>query len=377
MTSKMKKIQTIIFLFSIGLLVLSAIQYSYIYASENVIHVRYEKNTVSAEQLDEYYEQYREEKTALKKKAGDVPEVTLWNQQERLNVTAGEYFSETDFSLIEGYGNLEKILPGRRLDGMYPPKGDTQGCAVSDAGAAALFGSSDVVGKTLTVNQKDYVIRGVIKEKRNMLWIQNPEAERFSYLELVYQGRTAASAAESWLSRQGLPVPDAVLAGGDYSAFNFLFLTLPVWAFIIYGYVMLKRQIGMVQIVYFRKVLLVLWGIGLTALIFAGIRCSFRFSLDYIPKRWSDFSFYQMKAEELIQAAGGISELKLLPGDAELIKHSRNSAYLAWASLILMGGARLLKAGPGCQQSADVCCGPERDTRKLAASGGGTLAERS
>lgn len=316
---------------------LSVAEYSYIHAGETIIHVRFEKNTVSAEQLDSYYEQIRGEKTAPEKKAGEIPEVTLWNMKDQIEAAAGEYFSEGGFSLIEGYGDLEKILPGQRIDGMYPSKGDNRGCAISDEGARALFGSSDVAGKTLTVNQEDYVIRGIIKEKRKMLWIQNPDAAGFSNIEMVYKSRTAVSAAESWLSQQELGTPDTVLAGGDYSAFNFLFLTLPVWAIIIYGYIVLKRQISRVEIVVLRNVLLAFWGIGLAALIFAGIRLSFRFSLDYIPKRWSDFSFYQGKAEQLVQSAQNIAGSKQLPGDAALIKHSRNSAYLAWGSLLFMG----------------------------------------
>ena len=337
MTSKRKYIQRILLLFSIGLLVLSVAEYSYIHAGATIIHVRLEKNTVSAEQLDSYYEQIRGEKTNLEKKAGEIPEVTLWNIKDRIEAAAGEYFSEGDFSLIEGYGDLEKILPGQRIDGMYPSKGDNRGCAISDEGARALFGSSDVAGKTLTVNQEDYVIRGIIKEKRKMLWIQNPDASGFSNIEMVYKSRTAVSAAESWLIQQEFGTPDTVLAGGDYSAFNFLFLTLPVWAIIIYGYIVLKRQISMVEIVVLRNVLLAFWGIGLAALIFAGIRLSFRFSLDYIPKRWSDFSFYQGKAEQLVRSAQNIAGSKQLPGDVALIKHSRNSAYLAWGSLLFMG----------------------------------------
>ena len=93
----------------------------------------------------------------------------------------------------------------------------------------------------------------------------------------------------------------------------------------------------MVEIVVLRNVLLAFWGIGLAALIFAGIRLSFRFSLDYIPKRWSDFSFYQGKAEQLVRSAQNIAGSKQLPGDVALIKHSRNSAYLAWGSLLFMG----------------------------------------
>lgn len=330
--------QIVLILISILFLILSTMQYFYVLRTENVIRARFSRNTITAKQLDEYYENYKEEQKRSNKQTGNIPDVTLWNLESQVLVTSGEYFSEKDFSVLEGYGELEKIMPGQRIEGVYPSQNDTQGCAISDEGAKALFGSSQVIGKKLNIDDREYIIRGIIKAKSHLVWIQNPDAESYPYAELSYENKTEASKATEWISSLGFPTADAILAGCDYAAFNLMFLTLPLWLFFLYCYMGIKRGIKTVKNRNVSIVLFTTWCIGFAVLVYAGIRLSFRFSLDYIPKRWSNFSFFGTKFEQLVEASENIAKLKSLPGDAELLKHSRNSAYLAWGSLIFMGG---------------------------------------
>lgn len=326
---KIRASQIVLFLVSFVLLIFSAVQYLWIAGAKREIRVRFRDEVLRAGALDDYYEQRKDEKDT------NVPDITLWNLKEQVSVTAGDFFGADGFTLIEGYGNLEKIIPGRRLNGAYPPRSDTDGCALSDTGAKGLFGSSNVLGMKLNLLGREYIIRGIVEDKTPMLWIQNPQAV-FPYAEMTYQKQTAASVAEEWLMRQGYGEPEAMLAGCDYGAVNFLFITLPLWLFCIYLYLSLKTDIKKVRNSYLRYVLRFLWPVGLILLIFAGIRLSFRFSLDYIPARWSDFGFYGKKAAELANAAERIAGFKRLPGDAELIRHSKMSAYFAWGSLAFM-----------------------------------------
>lgn len=335
MRKRIRASQIILFLLSFILLIFSAIQYIYIAHAEHEIRVRYEGEVLSAGRLDDYYVQRKDKSQGKKEQEPNVPDITLWNLKEQISVTAEDLFSADGFILIEGYGNLEKIIPGRRFTGVYPAKSDTDGCAVSDTGAKALFGSSDVLGKKLNILGREYIIRGIVQNKKPMVWIQNPKAV-FPYAEMTFQRQTAASEAEEWLMQQGYREPEVMLAGCDYSAFNFLFITLPPWVFCIYLYLSMKTKIKRVSNKYAGYAVHFLWCAGLGILIFAGIRLSFRFSLDYIPTKWSDFSFYGEKTKELVKTAGSIAEFKPLPGDAELIRHSKISAYFAWGSLASM-----------------------------------------
>ncbi len=333
MRKKIRQRQMALFLAGAVLLVLSAVQYAYIAKTEHVVRARFEGGTVRAAQVDEYYEQHGKAAQGGRKQDGDIPYMTLWNMKDGIAVAAQGDVRQESFSLIEGYGNLEQILPGHRLEGMYPPKSDTEGCAVSDAGAKMLFGSSRVLGKKLHVDGREYIIRGIIEDGRNLLWIQNREAGGFPYVEMEYPDRTSASEAMEWLRQQEFGVPAVILPGGDYSAFNFLFLTLPLWLAALWLYAAVRRRIHDVEKKYVRGILAAAWGIGLAVLILAGVRYSFRFGLDYIPPKWSDFSFYSRKASELAGMHKNLAQMKPLPGDAQLLQHSRYSAYLAWGSL--------------------------------------------
>lgn len=346
MRMKSKCPYKILFLLSIGFLVCAILQYIYIAKEENVIHARFLERQIKAAMLDDYYENYRANKNTnagKNKQPENIPDVTLWNMKEQVLVSVKDLELMERFVILEGYGDLERILPGQRTKGVYPPKGDTEGCAVSDVGAKALFGSSDVLGKKVNVENREYVIRGIVKAKKPMLWLQNPEAEGFAYVEMRYQERPSAQMAKDWLNQQGFGVPEVMLAGCDYSAFLFLFLTLPVWVFGIYFYIELKRKIHLSDNGYLHIVLYIIWMVGLVVLLFAGVQYSFRFSLDYIPKKWSDFGFYGAKAAQLMESARSIAEIKVLPGDARLLRHSRNGAYFAWASLLCMGGAVMFR----------------------------------
>lgn len=339
MRKKIRLRQMVLFLAGGVLLVLSAVQYAYIAKTEHVVRARFEGGTVRAAQVDDYYEQHGKAVQGGKKQDGDIPYVTLWDMKEGIAVAAEGYVRQESFSLIEGYGNLEQILPGQRMEGMYPSKSDTEGCAVSDAGAKMLFGSSHVVGKKLYVDGREYIIRGIIEDSRNLLWIQNREAGGFPYMEMEYPDKTSASAAMEWLRQQEFGVPAVILPGGDYSAFNFLFLTLPLWLVVLWLYIAVRRRIHDVEKKYVRELLAAVWGIGLAVLILAGIRYSFRFGLDYIPPKWSDFSFYSRKASELAGMHKNLAQMKPLPGDVQLLQHSRYSAYLAWGSLLVTAWA--------------------------------------
>ena len=126
MRKKIRLRQMVLFLSGVVLLVLSAVQYAYIAKTEHVVRARFEGGIVRAAQVDDYYEQHGKAVQGSKKQDGDIPYVTLWDMKEGIAVAAEGYVRQESFSLIEGYGNLEQILPGQRLEGMYPSKSDTE-----------------------------------------------------------------------------------------------------------------------------------------------------------------------------------------------------------------------------------------------------------
>lgn len=304
-------------------------QYFYIENRKNQISIRCENALLTANELEKYYEQQKSDKA--------VPEATLWNERKGISISAGEYFNGNGYTLAEGYGNLEKTLPGRLMTGTYPGKDDTSGCAISRKGAIELFGNEKVIGKEITVEGKKYIIRGVIDWNEKYLWIQNPDAQGFQNIELVYKEENPqVSDARQWVSQVGGGSISAVLAGSSYRAFGRLILSLPLWVLWIVLIRNLFRLTRKIQRGYLNKtvyfIVLAVCILGTAA----GIKYSISFGADYIPSRWSDFAFFQGKWESVKAAAKEIQSLRPLPGDQDLLSYSRMAAWMSAISAGLM-----------------------------------------
>ncbi len=336
MKAKIKKSDVVILLTGVLFMFLSIQQYSYVKQQENQIRVRFDRTAMNAEQLDSYYRQQKDMESDSRKNTVESPDVTLWNRLPvPVSLESEEVFQADGFTMIEGYGDLGRIMPGRLVEGVYPPKGDIDGCAISTAGARAVFGSSDVIGMTVTAGEGEYRIRGIADSDDSLLWVQNPEAEGFSNIEMYYSMRMPVSSAEEWLAQRGLESPAAVLPGSVYVSFNRLFMLLPLWAVFLYLSGAARYKIRLIPQKYRRILFTSVWYVILAILVILGIKYSFRFSLDYIPKQWSDFSFYGDKVDELKKAARSIADLEPFEGDRILTGASSKCAYFAWAGLAL------------------------------------------
>lgn len=319
------------------LFLMAARQYAYLQSREHQISIRGERSLIGAKDLDRYYEQAREETEAGNTDSSRIPNVTLWNEKKDVPVSSGEFFTGSGYTLEEGYGDLEKILPGHLKKGGYPGKNDTAGCAISQKGAITLFGSDQVIGKEITVQGKTYIIRGIIEWETDCLWIQNPDAEGFQNIEFVYSGRIPqTSEASQWLTKVGAGSPQAVITGSTYQAFGRLFLSLSFWVLWAALVGRVHRELQRKKDGNLKTILKILFAAAVLAGSVAGVRYSFSFGGDFIPSRWSDFAFFQEKWKMLKEAAQSIQNIPYYAGDAALLSHSRQSAWLAFGAAAAM-----------------------------------------
>lgn len=327
--------RAVMVLAGILLFLMAVRQYAYLQSRENQISVRGEGPLIGAKDLDSYYEQTRE-----KTDSSAIPNVTLWNEKKEVPVSSGEFFTGSGYTLEEGYGDLDRILPGHLKKGGYPGINDTAGCAISQKGAITLFGSDQVIGKEITVQGKTYIIRGIIEWEKECLWIQNPDAEGFQNIELVYSGRIPqTSEASKWLMQVGAGNAQAVITGSTYQAFGKLLLSLPIWvlwaAFVRRVHYELRRK----KQGNLKTVMKILFAAAVMIGTAVGIRYSFSFGNDFIPSRWSDFAFFQNKWKVLKEAAQSIQSRPYYAGDAAILFHSRMNAWMA------LGAAAFMMAG--------------------------------
>ena len=277
--------------------------------------VHYKDRGMTGEQLDELYEQQRqekEEKASLpgQQSAGqegkELPDITGWYRQEEQNAENPELNIQTQTDRIGVWGDMGEVLPGELLSGSYVNSLDEEGCVISSALSEKLFRSTDTIGCSLRVDGSAYVVRGIVADSGQVLLNRAKKTDLLCNLEFRYQGKEySASEVRNFLARQGLTTYDSFLEGGLYAGIAGIFLGLPVLVFaalvIRWGWKRLgPYQIGILprnQTVRFLCRLAEVLGIGCLLALWFWIFV--RFPADYVPAGVSDFEFWIVKFHEL------------------------------------------------------------------------------
>ena len=202
-------------------------------------------------------------------------------------------------TLTKAAGNLELLAPDDLMLGNFPSSGDETGCLISRKTAQALYSSQEVLGETLFLNGKDYLVRGILDRDEELCFIQGDRSVSYSNIRVDAPG-LPLSAARQQLS--GLLSLEAAVTseGGLYRGIGGVFLWLPAWALLGYltkimAALYWKTQpylagkpwgsLAFMLLGQLRFILAFASGCGIL------IGC-LHFSDDYVPTAWSDFAFW-------------------------------------------------------------------------------------
>lgn len=221
--------------------------------------------------------------------------LTFW-RQETGTLAQGNRRAEAGAVVYNGEG--ADCYPARFLRGGYPGAADAAGCALSSGAAWQLFGSEDVVGQTVTWNERAYRVRGVFQEKTALALLGAGAQDGFSNVELA--GAPAGDAREEALNfaaKAGLGAPDQLCYGQSIAAFAGVCCFLPlVWAAWRLLWAGLRKSRALPPLA--------------RQLLWFGLALAFALCLPWalqslpgwlVPARWSDFSFWTGLAETLGQ----------------------------------------------------------------------------
>lgn len=219
-----------------------------------------------------------------------MPEYCIWGQKEGVILTNNSLSRSVLADAVLFCGNPELLFGGYRL----PGRKDSQGCLVDEELAWELFGGLEVVGEEVSYEGESYTIRKVIAGKdrvfafqvggqpeedkiMNRITMQRPEGKSLRDLELI------------WDSQEGMSVTvlDLELLRGIS---GLCVLLLPVTSCIYF----LWRLFGQ-----YREQKKPVWKMAVAALamlssvsFFILLKKRVDIPDDYIPTRWSDFSFW-------------------------------------------------------------------------------------
>lgn len=256
--------------------------------------------------------------------------VTGWGQQLSQSVSASDTNGSASVDILWVDGDAALAWDVRMLKGHLPRTGDARGCAVDERTALKLFGSLDIVGRSVTVAGQALEIRGVfaLPEGLSALGADPgrglafapaalaPASVALTTLEFIlYTGQEdPTSQITTWMHQAGVSTGGEFDTHTDERALMGLLADVPAYVLGVYillelytggkqlwkGFAKRQRALGEDRLTPARK-----WArlfsvvglglaclVGLTALIAALLPPIRSVPPSYLPTQWSDFSFW-------------------------------------------------------------------------------------
>ena len=206
-------------------------------------------------------------------------------------------------------GDSSLVWQADFLYGMAPGTIDNIGCAISEPLALRLWGSTDVLGKTVLIDGHERIVRGVFKSIHELALVSftyDDTSESWNVVELT--GGTpniTRNDALSFAIQSGLGNPDYVLTSIEPIFIATILPIIPLLIISIYALILIYK--------YLRKYHKPISKIAPFLLLIV-IALILPFALErlpssIIPTRWSDFSFWsaqiaqtQMNTREFLTA---------------------------------------------------------------------------
>lgn len=285
-------------------------QYQHFAALSDCVNVRYLQPSLTIEAVQQALQNEHEHK-------GDVVDATLWSESKAQAVT-GEQERIELLRVLFVYGDASRAYNSPFLSGTYPAIGDEIGCAVDQKAADVLFGGKNVLGNTLSVQGKSYIVRGVFEGLQGVVIVQadDEDESKFGAISLaVLPNVNGRETAQTFLLSNGLMMPTAVIDAPFLVQFARALALLPAW---IIALVLVARMIlRTIRLRTFPLHFLAYAAVtmGGAVLMFYAAQFFFVVPDRLIPTMWADFSFWSRIIEQMRSYAEQARTVELLLSD--------------------------------------------------------------
>ncbi len=163
------------------------------------------------EAKDEGQEKQQEEQVGRLYSVKKVPEITAYEKEEHMKVSNMKFGKDKNVVKYLVYGGMNQILPVQIYSGNYVYENDYEGCMLDRDTAYALFGSLDIIGQQVvidekiinkntesdsgssqgdevtTIKQREYYVRGILDTNHPIVMVQSRDDKtEFHYLQFDY-----------------------------------------------------------------------------------------------------------------------------------------------------------------------------------------------
>lgn len=170
-----------------------------------------EKEKYGMEEEEEGRDEQQKKQVSQRNKVKKIPEITAYEKEEHRKVSDTKFGKTKNVTKYLVYGGMNQILPIQIYSGSYVYENDYEGCMLDRDTAYALFGSLDVIGQQVvieekvinknaesnsnssqgeqvtTIKQREYYVRGILDTSHPVVMVQTREDKtQFHYLQFDY-----------------------------------------------------------------------------------------------------------------------------------------------------------------------------------------------
>lgn len=252
-----------------------------------------QKSTFTREEIQSYW------KEAAPDTKREIRDITLFCPQEPLEITNPVLNRGIQAGLIQVAGNMNLIVPQSLMYGAFTESQDIYGCVVSKMTAESLFSSHDILGETVYLDGKTYLIRGILDIREELCLIQGPENCEYTYMKVDAPGIPLSVVKQQLTALLPYEV-DSVSEGPLYTGIGGMLFSIPAWIPLVYLLRLFWKKAKVAgdkdREYKWQRILayMLRYGVALSGFLGASVilLLSLHFSDDYIPSAWSDFSFW-------------------------------------------------------------------------------------
>lgn len=298
-------------------------------------------------------------------KKQDVPEVTAWNPGGSKTVANRNLMRKTKIPVIHVRGDMQSAAPVTLAAGSYAYAEDEEGCVIDTESAWLLFGTVDVAGNPVMIEEERYLVRGVVRSDQPVIMIQDTrDTARFTNLELKYQdAEWGQKHGEEFIYQNGLAEQYTIIDGRFCGKLMNWMVRLPLWIAVIILMVPwgIKKCFAAGNRFGKSKGLEPYTGFLLTALfciLLTGFLVRFWSSPLYIPARWipdkwSDFEYWSRLCRTIGEEWRTIRYLNPNLKDVVLVDSMKQCFWeTALISLYLITASIFRRAGKDSKREA-------------------------
>lgn len=267
-------------------------------------------------------------------------DVVGWAQALSSSISAEETSGSDSVDVLWVDGNASLLWNLRCVNGDLPALGDDEGCAIDQETALTIFGSLQVIGKTVSVGGQELIVRGIYEKPKGLTtlgvdpgrgiaicsYAAAPEDVTLSSLEFRVLGdgsKVDTDQAQDWMRSASLSTSGTFDDHREERIMLQILITCPAYLLFLFFFIeifgaakriaqsalSIRQTLRDSHVAPASQTVLVCLSFGIALALLLGVGYAVTLFVppmrsippSYLPTKWSDFSFWSTLIESGLQ----------------------------------------------------------------------------